>query len=157
MWWQESYSGGRGTLLAKMDIRQAYRNVPIHPTDRPLLGMQWKGAIFVDAALPFGLRSAPLIFSVITDVLQWVMEKMGIEWVPHYIDDFITMGAPGSNECEMNTAMMHAACERLGLPVENQRKMKALPPDYCFLSSRWTQWPWSSGSHQKKLLICRGK
>ena len=43
---------GRGTLLAKMDIRQAYRNVPIHPTDRPLLGMQLKGAIFVDAALP---------------------------------------------------------------------------------------------------------
>jgi hypothetical protein len=112
---------GRGTLLAKMDIRQAYRNVPIHPTDRPLLGMQWKGAIFVDAALPFGLRSAPLIFSAIADVLQWVMEKMGVEWVAHYIDDFITMGAPGSNECEINSAMMHAACERMGLPVEPEK------------------------------------
>ena len=33
---------GRGTLLAKMDIRQAYRNVPIHPSDRPFLGMQWQ-------------------------------------------------------------------------------------------------------------------
>lgn len=32
---------GSGTLLAKMDIRQAYRNIPIHPSDRPLLGMQW--------------------------------------------------------------------------------------------------------------------
>ena len=38
---------GRGTLLAKMDIRQAYRNVPIHPSDRPFLGMQWQGATFV--------------------------------------------------------------------------------------------------------------
>lgn len=26
---------GRGTLLAKMDIRQAYRNVLIHPSDKP--------------------------------------------------------------------------------------------------------------------------
>ena len=83
--------------------------------------MQWQGATFVDAALPFGLRSAPLIFSAIADVLQWVMEKMGIEWGAHYTDDFITMGAPGSNECAMNLAMMHKACERMGLPVEPEK------------------------------------
>ena len=112
---------GRGTLLAKMDIHQAYRNVPIHLSDRPFLGMQWQGATFVDAALPFGLRSAPLIFSAIADVLQWAMEKTGIEWVAHYIDDFITMGAPGSNECAMNSATMHAACDRMGLPVEPEK------------------------------------
>ena len=38
---------GRGTLLAKMDkmdIQQAYWNVPIHASDRPLLDMQWQGA-----------------------------------------------------------------------------------------------------------------
>lgn len=31
---------GQGTMLAKMDIRQAYRMVPVHPSDRVLLGMQ---------------------------------------------------------------------------------------------------------------------
>ena len=30
---------GRGALLAKMDIRDAYRSVPVHPDDRWLLGM----------------------------------------------------------------------------------------------------------------------
>ena len=49
------------------------------------------------------------------------MEKMGIEWVAHYIDDFITMGAPGSNECAMNSATMHAACDRMGMPVEPEK------------------------------------
>ena len=53
---------GKGTLLAKMDIKQAYRNVPVHPQDRRLLGMFWKDTVYVDATLPFGLRSAPLIF-----------------------------------------------------------------------------------------------
>ena len=48
-----------GTLLAKMDIKQAYRNVPVHPEDRLLLGMLWEGKAYVDAAPPFGLRSAP--------------------------------------------------------------------------------------------------
>ena len=53
---------GRGTLLAKMDIRQAYRNAPIHPHDRLLLGMQWQGVTFADATVPSGLRSVPLIY-----------------------------------------------------------------------------------------------
>ena len=30
---------GRGTLMAKVDIRKAYRNIPIYPPDRMLLGM----------------------------------------------------------------------------------------------------------------------
>ena len=30
---------GRGTLLAKLDIKNAYRIVPVHPEDRPLLGI----------------------------------------------------------------------------------------------------------------------
>ena len=40
---------GQGTLIAKMDIRQAYRNIS---SDRLLLGMHWKGVTFVDIALP---------------------------------------------------------------------------------------------------------
>lgn len=34
---------GQGTQLAKLDIKQAYRMVPIHPTDRLLLAMKWRG------------------------------------------------------------------------------------------------------------------
>ena len=52
---------GRGTQLAKVDIRSAYRNVPVHPDDHWLSGMIWRESLFVDAALPFGLRSAPKI------------------------------------------------------------------------------------------------
>ena len=39
---------GRGTLTAKTDIKSAYRNVPVHPGDRHLLGMNWQGQTFVD-------------------------------------------------------------------------------------------------------------
>ena len=30
---------GRGTLLAKLDVQAACRLVPVHPDDRPLLGV----------------------------------------------------------------------------------------------------------------------
>ena len=64
---------GGGGLMAKADIKQAYRNMPVHPEDRDLLGMQWQGQLLVDGCLPFGLRSAPLLFTVVADLLQWVM------------------------------------------------------------------------------------
>ena len=54
---------GRVALLAKMDLKQAYRNIPVLPEDRLLLGMCWEGKVYMDTALPFGLRSAPLIFT----------------------------------------------------------------------------------------------
>ena len=82
---------GRGTLMAKMDIQHAYRNILVHPSDRLLLGMQWKGSVLVDTTLPFGLRSAPLLFTAVADALQFVMQEMGVQWVSHYIDDFITL------------------------------------------------------------------
>ena len=53
---------GQGALLAKLDIKDAYRIVPIHPYDRRFLGIQWKNNVYVDCQLPFGLASAPAIF-----------------------------------------------------------------------------------------------
>ena len=75
---------GRGALMAKMNIRQAYRNVPVHPQDRLLLGMRWQGQVHVDAALPLGLRSAPLILTVLADVAQWLMRQRDVAHVDHY-------------------------------------------------------------------------
>ena len=50
---------GAGALLAKVDIQNAYQSVPVHPDDRWLLGTMWENALYIDTALPFGLRSAP--------------------------------------------------------------------------------------------------
>ena len=111
-------SFGRGTMLAKMDIKQAYRNIPVHPNDRMYLGMQWDGSVYIDAVLPFGLRSAPLIFSAVADALLWIMQKKGAGVVFHYLDDFITVGAPASNECSQNIAIMNDACRETGMPIE---------------------------------------
>ncbi len=70
-----------GAYIAKMDVKQAYRNVPVHPTDSLLLRMQWEDMVYIDRTLPFGLRSAPLIFSALADALQWIMEQQRVSWV----------------------------------------------------------------------------
>ena len=66
---------GRGTLMAKVDIKSAHRLLPVHPKDRLLLGMEWQGLAYVDTTLPFGLRSAPKIFTAVADMLEWVFQK----------------------------------------------------------------------------------
>ena len=86
-----------------------------------MLGMRWNAELFIDATLPFGLRSAPLIFTALADALQLIMVKKGVSWLDHYIDDSVTMGLPESEECGINMALMHAACEEVGLPVEPEK------------------------------------
>lgn len=91
---------GRGTLLAKFDIKSAYRLVPVYPEDRLLLGMQWREQLYIDTVLPFGLRSAPKLFSAVADALQWIIRSRGPRLVFHYLDDFALVGEPGSEECQ---------------------------------------------------------
>jgi hypothetical protein len=56
---------GRGAELAKADVKAAYRIVPVHPQDRYLLAMRWQGSMYIDTALPFGLRSVPKLFNAV--------------------------------------------------------------------------------------------
>ena len=74
---------GRGLLIAKIDIKSAYRLVPVSPLDRHYLGMQWDGQIYVDRMLPFGLRSAPKIFNAIADALEWCVAREGVHNIYH--------------------------------------------------------------------------
>ena len=112
---------GRGTLIAKSDIQQAYRQIPVHPQDRHLLGMHWQGAYFVDTVLPFGLRSAPLIFSAVADALEWVVRQHGVEQIFHYIDDFVMLGPPQSDQCRHSIQTFSKICSMLGCPLAPEK------------------------------------
>ena len=80
---------GTGTLMAKLDIKSAYRNIPVHPHDRPLLGTRWRDVIYLDTRLPFGLRSAPKLFTAIANTVLWIIWLNGVPWIINYLDDFL--------------------------------------------------------------------
>ena len=112
---------GRGALLAKLDVKSAYRLIPVHPLDRPLLGIEWQGSAYMDGMLPFGLRSAPKIFTAVADALEWILRRQGVVHVDHYLDDFIIYGPPGSDQCAEQLQWTLALCERLGVPVADEK------------------------------------
>ena len=60
-----------GTIVLFQSSSSANRNAAVHPADRPLLGMKWRRQYYVDMALPFGLWSAPFVFTAIADLVEW--------------------------------------------------------------------------------------
>ena len=108
---------GHGSLLAKLDVKAAYWLVPVHPDDRHLLGFTWQGANYVDGMLPFGLRSAPKIFTAIADAIEWIVSRRGVRFINHYLDDFVMLGPRGSHECARALDTVLQACADLGVPL----------------------------------------
>ena len=118
---------GKGALMAKMDVKSAFRIIPVHPDDRLLLGTQWEKQYYVDTVLPFGLRSAPKIFNAVADALQWVVKQNGVTYLEHYLDDFITVGGANTEECADNLSTLLQTCSALGVPVAPEKTVSPTP------------------------------
>ena len=113
---------GEGSLLAKVDIESAYCLVPVHPEDRLLLGIEWKGSCYCDGMLPFGLRSAPKVFTAVADALEWCIRREGVERVFHYLDDFIIVALPLSDQCQIDLNTLKRVCSWLGVPLAAHKR-----------------------------------
>ena len=108
---------GKGALMAKTDLSCAYRRIPVHTSDQHLIGLEWNGITYMDKALPFGLRSAPKLFSAVADGLAWALQCVGVVNSIHYLDDFFFWGPPDSPFCEASLATATDLFARLGLPT----------------------------------------
>ena len=105
----------KGALLAKVDVKNAFRIVPVHPEDRLLLGMKWREQLFIDTTLPFDLCSAPKIFNCLADSIERMLKKRGVPFVIHYLDDFLLIiGPPLSDGCSQSLSQCKNLCSHLG-------------------------------------------
>ena len=103
--------------MAKVDLKAAFRIIPIARDDWELLGLFWRGNFYIDTCLPFGLRSAPFLFNQFAVALHWILSNnYGIHMV-HYLDDYFIAGPPSSNDCQAAVESMLGVCTQLGVPV----------------------------------------
>jgi hypothetical protein len=108
--------------MGKVDIKNAYRIVPIHPDDHYLLGMKWRNRYFVDLALPFGLRSAPYIFNSLADLFHWIIvNNFLVPDLLHYLDDYFTLGPPASPVCAQSLHAIQNAANDIGIPLAPEK------------------------------------
>lgn len=105
---------GKGTTF---DLKAAYRQVAVHPDDRWLLGMVLDDELYVDTTLPFGLRSAPMIFSALADALAFIIRNKGVQGLDHYLDDISLVGPLQTSACQRWLDTSLQACEVVGFSV----------------------------------------
>ena len=146
---------GQGAQLAKIDIRDAYHIILVHPEDRPFLAWSWQDRVYIDCQLPFGLASAPAIFSAVAEALEWILRRRGARRVLHYLDDILLMGAPGSHECSHALATTFSTCEELRVPLAMD-KVEGPATSLTFLGIRLCSSPLSVSLPGEKITALRG-
>ena len=113
---------GRGAVMAKIDVKSAFRLCPVRPQDWSYLGMRWNGQYYFDKVLPFGLRSAPYIFNCLADSVTWILcNNYGVNHLYHYLDDFVTLGAPNTDECRHNLRQIQHLFSQLNVPIAEEK------------------------------------
>jgi hypothetical protein len=113
---------GPNTLMAKADIQEAFRNVPIHPKDYKFLGFVFENKYYYDKCLPFGCSSSCQNFELLSTALQWIcVNKFGVQHASHILDDFIFFAPEGSDQCKKDLITFMALCQQVGLPVKKSK------------------------------------
>ena len=87
-----------GCTLTKIDIKEAYRIIPIDPLDQTLQGIVCEGKLYFDKCAAFGNRASGGIFCRVADLIAWIAIDHGIPAVIHYVDDFLLITPRGGNE-----------------------------------------------------------
>ena len=74
----------------------------------------------MDTTLPFGLRSAPKIFTALVDAAEWIIRRRGVRFCIHYLDDYLVI-APNKETCSMDLQIVLSTFSELGLPVAENK------------------------------------
>lgn len=104
-------------FLAKSDIADAFRIVPLHPSQYNLTGFKIDKGYYFDKCLPMGARSACKIFERVSDGLKFILENT--YKVPHVVkvlDDFLFIGKTRES-CRYGLECFRALCNKTGVPL----------------------------------------
>ena len=114
---------GKNCFLAKTDIKNLFRIIPIHPDDYPLLGIFWKGSFYYDKCMPMGCSSSCKIFKTFSTAVEWVARhKLYIPCILHLLDDFLIVALTESL-CQSQLNIFLTMCYYLGIPIAPEKTL----------------------------------
>ena len=81
-------SARKGDYAFKIDLQDVYFHVPIHPSSRKYLRFAFENKVYQFQALPFGLNTAPQVFTRLEHTVTGYLHRQGISVIP-YLDDWL--------------------------------------------------------------------
>ena len=112
------HSYGKGTIMAKVDLKAAFRMVPVCAADWGLIGHVLEGVVLRRHLPPLwaAIRPMPIQSFCRGAALDPGNELPRVEAI-NYLDDFLIAGAAGRDQCAASVRVTLSVCEHLGVPV----------------------------------------
>ena len=102
----------QGEWVTSLDFKDAYFHIPIQEQSRKYLRFHVQGQTYQFKALPFGLSTAPLEFTVIAKEVKLMAIHKGIR-IHQYLDDWLVR-ARSHQACLQHTQILVETCQTLG-------------------------------------------
>ena len=115
---------GPGLWATSVDLKDAYLHVPVRREDQSFLCFLYRGRLFRFVAMPFGLSTAPRIFTRLTLALAAFLRRSGVR-IFMYLDDWLVVES-SRDRCLAATATVLREARALGWIV-NPEKSELTP------------------------------
>ena len=111
------------TLLAKCDIKSAFRLLRLSPTEFYLTGFKFENGYYFDKCLPMGASIIYALFETFSTVFHWyVQEESKNKNILHYLDDFPFGGKAGTMQCSDTLSVFQHSCKEGGMvPLADEK------------------------------------
>lgn len=114
--------------MCTIDLQDAYLLVPIHDDHKKYLRFEFEGTTYEFNCLPFGLSSAPYVFTkLLRPVMTYLRSREILSVI--YLDDLFCVG-DNAEECFKNALFAIKFLERLGFII-NYKKSNLTPSHIC--------------------------
>ncbi|XP_033763092.1 uncharacterized protein LOC117344458 isoform X1 [Pecten maximus] len=112
---------GKHAAMCKADITDAFKQIPIHPSQWHLFCVKWNNSYYHYVRLPFGSRSSPKIFDQLSQAIVWIaVNNYGISNMLHLLDDFLTVDDP-SHDSDRTMALITMIFNKLQIPLSKKK------------------------------------
>ena len=120
--------------LVKIDLKDAYFSVPISKEQRKFLCFQFRDRFYQFNCLPFGLASAPWVFTKTLKPIAALGRELGIRLIV-YIDDILLM-AETKEKARDQTASLQVLSKLYYLHwAQNNLRTSILPYTLCYFDN----------------------
>ena len=125
-----------GEWTTSIDLKDAYFHVPIHPRSRRYLRFRMDEHTWQFRALPFGLNTAPRVFTRLISVVAAELRKTHGVVLHTYLDDWL-IRAQSASQATQATLHVVGLCASLGLQL-NLDKSDLVPRQrFSFLGNAY--------------------
>ena len=121
----------KGDYAFKIDLQDAYFHVPIHPSSRKYLRFTFENKVYQFRVLPFGLNTAPQVFTRLGHTVTAYLHRQGVSVIP-YLDDWL-VHHPDRQILLRHQALLIDTLDLVGFILNRKKSELDLTQDLQFL------------------------